>query len=104
MKKIIDGFRYDTEKAGFIGRYNSGHPSNDFQWWTAALYCTKVAKRFFLAGEGGPMTQFSRRSGDGIGYGEKIIPMSAEEALAWAEQYLDPDEFEKYFQDQIQDA
>lgn len=104
MKKIIDGFRYDTEKAELVGRYNSGHPHSNFQWWTASLYRTKVAKRYFLAGEGGPMTQFSRRSGDSIGYGEKIIPLGAGEALEWAEQYLDPEDFEGYFEEQIQDA
>lgn len=104
MKKIIDGFRYDTEKAELVGSYESGHPRSDFQWWAAALYRTKVAKRFFLAGEGGPMTQFSSRSGDSWGYGEKLIPMSAEEALAWAEQYLDPEDFDGVFEDLIQDA
>lgn len=104
MKKIIEGFRYDTGKAELIGRYDSGHPQSDFQWWTASLYRTKQAKRFFLAGEGGPMTQFSRRVGDSIGYGEKIIPMSAEEALEWAERYLEPEEFESFFDGQIKDA
>lgn len=103
MKKIINGFRYNTESAQLVGRYESGHPQSDFQWWSAGLYVTKTARRFFLAGEGGPMTQFASRSGDSIGYGEKIIPMNANEALEWAGQYLEPEEFEEFF-DIIEEA
>jgi hypothetical protein len=39
-----------------------------------------------------------------MGWGEKIIPISKEEALKWAEQYLDAEDIEKHFSDDIQDA
>lgn len=105
MKKIIDGLRYDTDNAIEIGYYSTGGSTSDFTHWEASLYKTPRSGKFFLAGEGGPMTQFaSRGSQEGIGYGEKLSPMSREEALSWAEQYLNAEVIEKHFGDSIQDA
>jgi len=50
------------------------------------------------------MTRFGRPVQGGIGRGEKITPMSPEEALAWAEQYLEPEEIEAAFKDHLRDA
>lgn len=107
MKKIIDGLRYDTDKAVAVGGHDHGNypGSGDFSHWSATLYKTPRSGRFFLHGEGGGMTRFATHSpyGGSCG-GEKIIPMSREEALAWAEQYLDADEIEEHFGDQVEDA
>ena len=107
MKKIIDGFRYDTDKAIEVGSHDHGsYPgSGDFSHWSATLYKTPRAGKFFLAGEGGGMTRFAEHSpyGGRCG-GSKIIPMSKEEALAWAEQHLGDEDIEKHFADDIQDA
>jgi len=105
MKKIINGFRYDTDKAILIGEYYTpGIGSNDFHYWEAALYKTPKAGRFFLAGEGQAMTSFASHSGNSSGWGEDLIPMSKGEALEWAEQYLDADIIEEHFADDIQEA
>lgn len=107
MKKIIDGFRYDTEKSIEIGTYDHGsYPgSGDFSHWSATLYKTPRSGRFFLAGEGGAMTRFASHSPyGGSSGGSKIIPMSREDALDWAERHLDADEIEEHFADDIQDA
>lgn len=86
MKKTINGLRYDTENAIFIGEYYNGNDVNAFSYWEASLYKTKRSSRFFLAGSGGPMTEY------------------ASEALKWAEQYLDQEKIDEYFFDLIEDA
>ena len=107
MKKIVAGFRYDTEKSTEIGNHDHGsYPqSGDFSHWSATLYKTPRSGRFFLYGKGGGMTRFAEHSpyGGSCG-GEKLIPMSANEALEWAEKYLDTDVIDEHFSDSIKDA
>ena len=108
MKKIIEGVRYDTDKAKLIGGAdNIAHGASsttDFNYWEADLYKTKSG-RFFLAGTGGPSSMFAhsvdQNSWSG---GEKIIPFSKSEALEWAERHLDPDDVDEHFGDMIEDA
>jgi hypothetical protein len=104
MKAIINGFRYDTDKATKVGSHSYGY-GNDFSAWSATLYVTKTARRYFLAGSGGPMSRYARSTGQNeTSGGERIDPMTKEEALAWAEQYLDAEEIEAGFSEDIQDA
>jgi len=107
MKKIINGLRYDTTNAIKIGGYDHGsYPgSGDFSHWSATLYKTPRSGRFFLHGEGGAMTRFAEHSpyGGACG-GEKLIPMSREEAQKWAETYLDVDIIDEHFYDTVEDA
>jgi len=112
MKRIIQGVRYDTDKATLIGETDNigagASSRSDFSWWEAGLYVTPRSKRYFLAGTGGPMTRFGHKvdqhSSSGSSGGSKLIPMSKDEALEWAEQYLSTDVIEKYFGDIIEDA
>jgi hypothetical protein len=105
MKAIIDGKRYDTEKAIEIGHSSYNGPGNDFQAWSGSLYKTPRAGRYFLAGEGGPMSRWaSSVDGGGWSSGDGIIPLTSEEALAWAEKELGSDTIEEHFGDQIEDA
>ncbi len=109
MKKIIDGVRYDSEKALLIGEADNlarGVDSvTDLGYWTAALYRTPRSGRFFIVGEGGPQSRFSQSAGQNSWTGgEDLIPMSKREALEWAERYLDPEAIEKHFADLIEDA
>lgn len=104
MKKIINGKRYDTEKAECIGGYSYGYPS-DFNYIHEALYVTPRSKSYFLAGEGGANTKYSTTVSQGSwSGGERIQPMSESDAFEWAQRYLEPDEVEKYFSHLIQDA
>lgn len=105
MKSIINGVRYNTENAELIGKAWGGGPSvADFTFWEAGLYRTPKSGRYFLAGHGGPMTRYGRaldrtsRCG-----GDRIDPMSEEEAFAWAQEYLDPALTESAFGYLIQD-
>lgn len=104
MRTIIEGTRYDTEKAELVGEANYGY-AGDFSSWRAGLYRTPRSGRYFLAGKGGPMTRFSQRTPDGgSSGGKKIIPLTAEDALQWAEQHLPSSYVEVEFADKIEDA
>jgi len=103
MKAIIDGKKFDTEKATLIGEVSYGY-AGDFKHWMARLYRTKNG-RHFLAGSGGPMTIFATRTADGgCSGGSKIVPLDADEAFGWAERHLDIETVEKFFGDRIKDA
>lgn len=105
MKKTINGIRYNTEKATEIGHYQSEHYHGDFARWNATLYKSPRSGRFFLAGEGGPMSRYSTPMGQNSwSGGEKIEPMTEEEAFAWAQEYLDEEAIEKHFGHLVEDA
>lgn len=109
MKKTINGIRYNTENATKIGEYDNLHYGadsiTDFSYWTASLYVTPRSGRYFLAGEGGPMTMFSRPAGgNSTSGGSGLFPMDRDEAFAWAQRYLDEDKIEAYFGDMIEEA
>lgn len=103
MKKVVDGKRYNTETAEVVAEYYNGLGCGDFRRVDEALYRTNKGS-FFLAGEGGPMTKYSRAVGDMTGGGEDIIPMSGEEALSWLESKNETEAIEKYFRETIEDA
>ncbi len=108
MRRVINGKVYDTRTAKEVGSADSlGRSASsvtDFQYWEATLYQTKKG-RFFLAGEGGPMTMFSEPAGQNASIGGSgIIPMSREETLEWAESHLDPEVIETFFGDDLEEA
>ena len=96
MKKIINGKRYDTDTAKEMGSYQY-LGRNDFHWFKEILY-RKNTGEYFLYGEGGPASRYSRSVGlNEWSGGERIMPLTIENAKAWAEEYLDGDEYEKLF-------
>jgi len=106
MKKIIKGTRYDTEKASVIGYASNGENVTDFSHWCVTLYKTPRSGRYFLHGQGGPMTRWaqSRGQNEWVG-GEDIIPLkNRQEAFEWAQANLCAEEVEKEFYDLIEDA
>lgn len=105
MRAIIRGKRYDTTTAILIGAAGYNGSRTDFAYWEASLYKTPRGGTYFLAGRGGPMTRWAR-SVDGGGYtgGSGIKPISAEDALEWAEQYLSTDLVEREFAATVTDA
>lgn len=109
MKKIINGLRYDTDKATLVGEFNNigagASSTTDFQYWEAALYKTPRSGKYFLAGEGGPMSRFgSQHDQNTRGWGEKIMPMDKQEAFEWAQRFLEPGIVEIEFADMVEDA
>ena len=101
MKAIIDGMRFDTGAATEVARDSWGY-ANDFEHFTEGLYRTERGA-WFLAGEGGAMSKYARPvSGGGTGGGEKIIPLTAEDARNWLERNDETEAIEQHFE--IDDA
>lgn len=104
MKKVINGKIYNTETAELIGEDSYSYPG-DFHHWEAALYRTPRSHQYFLAGSGGPMSRFAQSVGQNEwSGGSDLIPLSPEDALAWAEAHLKPAIVEHYFADMIEEA
>lgn len=103
MKKIINGRVYDTEKAKELGTYANYGSWSDFSHLEETLYRKKTGE-YFLLGEGGPATKYAKpvdvNSWSG---GERIMPMSYDEAREWAEKHLDADEYEAIFGEIVED-
>ena len=97
MKKIISGKRYDTETAKLVGNASYNGSVTDHQWWEETLYL-KLTGEFFIYGKGGPASRYNQPTGQNSwSGGEKIIPLTLEEAQEWGERHLDGDEFEEIF-------
>ena len=96
MKKIINRSLYNTETARFIGTWDNGAEYGQMNRSDEYLYQTKSGK-YFLLGEGGPMTTYAEHHGNHTSGSEKIIPLTASEAREWAEEKLTADEYQKEF-------
>lgn len=97
MKKIINGLKYDTSTAKYIGETGYGQPG-DFSRWTESLYRKPKTGEYFLYGEGGPMSRYSKETGQNEwSGGARIIPLDYEAARKWAEEALDGDDYEHEF-------
>ena len=97
MKKIINGKRYDTDTAKEMASASYSGSVRDFAYWEETLY-RKSTGEFFLYGEGGPASKYARPVGqNNWSGGERIMPLTLEEAQEWAEKYLDADEYEEIF-------
>ena len=96
MKKIINGKRYNTESAELCGSHEYGYPG-DLDYVSEELYQKRTGE-FFLHGEGGANSKYREEiSMNSWSGGEKIIPLTDEEAREWAEEYLDSEDYEKLF-------
>lgn len=98
MKKIINGKRYDTETAEFIGRWENLYNSADLQYECEELYRKKTGE-FFMYGGGGPASSYAIQTGTTSWSGScKITPITEDEAKKWVEENLDGDDYEKLFE------
>lgn len=97
MKKIINGKKYDTETAKQIGVFANAGSWRDFEHIEEALYLKKSGE-YFLHGEGGPQTKYAVSEGQNSWTGgQKIMPLSYDNAKEWAEENLTADEYEAAF-------
>lgn len=97
MKKIIEGKRYDTEKAELVGVWDNGIYDSDFNKVEETLYRKRTGE-FFLHGEGGARTRYAEACGQNAWRGgERIMPLGYDEAQRWAEEHLDADVVDEYF-------
>lgn len=104
MKKIINGRVYDTTKAKELGTYANAGNWRDFSHLEETLYRKKTGE-YFLHGEGGAMTRYAEATGQNSwSGGERIMPMTYDEAREWAEEHLTADEYEAIFGEIVEDA
>ena len=97
MKKVINGKTYDTTTATRLGWWSVGEFVTDLNYSAETLYRKKTGE-YFLHGEGGAMSRYATAQGPSSwGGGERIMPMSPEEARAWAEEHLTGEEYEEVF-------
>lgn len=97
MKRIIKGKRYDTDTAQLIKTYSSDLSISDFRYYDETLYLKKTGE-FFLYGTGNGESKYAGKYGDLRGPGEKIVPLTLDEAKAWVEKIEDPDLYEELFE------
>jgi len=92
MKKVIDGALYNTDTANELGSWNN-HQYGSFGYCEETLYRTKSGK-YFIYGTGGARSKYSQSCGNNMwGSGEHIEPVVMTEAVRWAEENLDGDEY-----------
>ena len=104
MKRIIEGRRYDTESAELITEWSNSAPVNDFSYCREELYRTKNGN-WFIYGEGGAMSRWSKPAGDGQTGGEDIQPLyDKNRVIDWLENKRKTEILEEYFPEAIADA
>ena len=97
MKKIINGKVYDTATAQGVGEWSNPYTRRDFNWVEETLYRKRTGE-FFIFGEGGPRSQYAKEVGTRQwASGERIMPLTWDEAREWAEEKLSADEYEQAF-------
>jgi hypothetical protein len=95
MQKVVNGKRYDTEKAEQVCTWGSEGRS-DFSWHTTSLYRTPKGN-WFTAGEGGPMSEWRRRAGDSWTGGSGLDPIDSNEARELLEKHGTPEQNAQHF-------
>lgn len=97
MKKIINGRKYDTEKATMLGEWSNMSDYRDFNYFCETLY-RKRNGEYFLCGEGNAASKYAESMGQNSWSGGwAIMPLSYESAQQWAVDHLEVDEYEAIF-------
>ena len=97
MKKIINNKRYDTNTAKKVAEYDSDAARSDFNYYHEDLYQKRTGE-FFLYGQGNAASKYADRAfPDGWTSGEKITPLTIDQAKDWAERTQDADTYESIF-------
>ena len=87
MKTKINRITYDTEAAHPLAIYSSYQPVGSMFHFSEVLYI-KPDGEYFLYGRGEAMTQYAKRyKNRSNASGEVIVPMTEEQAKAWAKRW-----------------
>jgi hypothetical protein len=105
VKAIINGKRYDTEKAMYMCDCSPrGFYRGDHQWEDTGLYVTPKGT-WFLAGEGGPRSRWARSLGqNSYSEGSGIQPLHADDARELLERHGEACDVEEHFGSKLEDA
>jgi hypothetical protein len=97
MQKVINGKRYNTETAEEVCSWSDGQGKGDFNWHETSLYRTAKGA-WFVAGEGGPMSQWRRSTGQNSwGGGDGLNPIDHDEARMLLEEHGTAEQCAEYF-------
>lgn len=96
MRAIIDGTAYDTDTATKLGSWYNGCYSSDFDYVQEELY-RKRNGEYFLYGEGGAASAYSKACPGGVCGSESIVPLDLDEAEEWAQEHLSAEKYEAAF-------
>lgn len=103
MRKVIDRKVYDTETAEMLHEWDNGSYDRDFHLVEESLYRTPKGA-FFVAGSGGPMTEYAVRAGSNTSGSSGIRVLSRDEAIAWLEAHDGTEVLVEHFVDEIEEA
>lgn len=103
MKTTIDNKTYNTATATEVAEASNNAPGNDFRAWWETLYLTPKGN-WFLHTRGGPLSKHAEESYNGTTWGNHIISMSREQALAWCAEHNAQDAIDKHFGDLVVEA
>lgn len=103
MKKVINGFIYNTASAELIEEYNNRLSPSDFEYVEENLFRTPKG-RFFLYVKGGHMSIYSEYNGQNRWGISDIIDLSDDEAYEWLVEKGCTDSIIKYFSEKIEEA
>lgn len=99
MRKVISRKLYDTDTAKLIGEYSvPEYGRADFHFFEEFLYLKKTGE-YFLYGKGGPASKYATPAGQNSWMGgEKITPLTYDQAREWAETSMEADDYLKHFE------
>lgn len=104
MKAIINGKRYDTDRAELIHHWSNGSYPSDFRFRAKTLFRTRLGN-WFIHHEGGPLTDMARPCGTNSTTGSEMIePITENEAFEFLQTHEGVSAAEKYFADRIEEA
>lgn len=108
MRQVLDGIRYDTDKAELIGETHSYRDRRDPRTgflvnhgWSESLYRSPGGK-LFLFGQGTEGTRWNRMTPEGAD--GAIRPITEDEARTWVEKYCTADVYDGVWPGEAVDA
>jgi hypothetical protein len=93
MQRVVNGKRYDTETAEKVCEWSK---RDGLDWYKNALYRT-ARGAWFIAGEGGPMSQWREYIGMHWAGGEGLNPVDRDRARVLLEVHGTPEQCATYF-------
>lgn len=95
MRKVIKGKRYDTNDAVPVGTYRFGAGLSRL---SETLYRKQTPREYFIHGEGDRASRYAVDNNDGtFTEGGRIIPLTYEQAIAWADEFLSKKDYNAEF-------
>lgn len=103
MRAVIEGKRYDTDKATEVASIENGYNLSDFDYFTEGLYRTTKGN-WFLAGWGNARSPYGTTIGNTRGSGERVTVLTPADVQQWLEDNGKVDALDAYFSEFIEDA